>query len=182
MKNLMPPARHCRGFTLIELTVVTGIIAILGALALPSYRDFIESARTAEALVLYDAMREDVQILSQSAGLDPCNWQFTRDNKNMEDSQTLYIRDKINTRLSYELKRNLFFSVLTKFAQPTSAYATSTSAPLMVQFGGVGAMQIARTRLLAEEFKRIGKFNRWERETKTFVAFTVFLGNCAKKP
>jgi hypothetical protein len=70
---------------------------------------------------------------------------------------------------------------LTKFIEQVSTRNPAASAsPLLVQFGGVGEAQISRTRLLAEEFKRLGKFNRWERETKTYVAFSVLIGNCSQ--
>lgn len=44
-------ARH-RGFTLIELMVVTAIIGILAAIAVPAYRDYIAKAQAAEAFSL----------------------------------------------------------------------------------------------------------------------------------
>lgn len=38
-----------KGFTIIELMIVVGIVAILVALALPSYTDYIRKAKRAEA-------------------------------------------------------------------------------------------------------------------------------------
>ncbi|MFG6447828.1 type IV pilin protein [Roseateles sp. BYS180W] len=45
--------RHCstnRGFTLIELLIAIAIAAILAAVALPSYQDYIRRTRVTEAL------------------------------------------------------------------------------------------------------------------------------------
>ncbi len=50
MKNrLKPTARGVFGFTLVELMIVVGIVAILVALALPSYQAFVRKANRGEA-------------------------------------------------------------------------------------------------------------------------------------
>ena len=182
MGKILRNARHNRGFTLIELVFAVGIVGILGALALPSYRDYLNNARASKVLLVYDAMREDVQILTQSSGLDPCNWQVNW-SQGVFDRQTDFIRTKINSRIALELDRKVWNMTLSQFMMPDYApgVATSAAAPLMVRFGGVGAANVATARRLAEDFKRIGKFNRWEREAKTYVSFSVFLGDCKPK-
>jgi type IV pilus assembly protein PilE len=48
---MTPPtnSRTSRGFTLIELMIVVAIVAILAAVAYPTYRDSVERARRADA-------------------------------------------------------------------------------------------------------------------------------------
>lgn len=47
-RSLRGPMRHA-GFTLIELMITVAIVAILAAVAYPSYRDYIERSRQSEA-------------------------------------------------------------------------------------------------------------------------------------
>jgi len=58
----MPHAlQRQRGFTLIEVMIAVGIIAILSAIALPSYRDYIIRGRLVDATNGLNTMKADME-------------------------------------------------------------------------------------------------------------------------
>ena len=55
------PGRLQRGFTLIEVMIVVAIVAILAAVAIPSYRDYILRGQLVDATTLLSTFRANME-------------------------------------------------------------------------------------------------------------------------
>lgn len=65
--------RHSRGFTLIELMIVVAIIAVLAAIALPAYQDFVIRSQIAEALQVAAGPKVAVADYYHAKGVAPAS-------------------------------------------------------------------------------------------------------------
>ncbi len=60
-----------RGFTLIEILVTVAILAILAAVALPSYQNYVIRSKMVEAYMLMDSLRPEVEEYFEVNGVMP---------------------------------------------------------------------------------------------------------------
>ena len=72
--HIMQRQRETSGFTLIELMIVVAIIAILAAIAIPAYQNYLIRAQVSEGFSLADSVKVAVwEYYASSGKLPPSN-------------------------------------------------------------------------------------------------------------
>ena len=67
----MSPQRAARGFTLIELMIVVAIIAVLAAIAIPAYQDYLIRSQVSEGISLTTGAKTGVWDFVANTGRYP---------------------------------------------------------------------------------------------------------------
>ncbi len=79
--------RGCGGITLIELMIAIAIIATLAAIALPAYRDYVETAAVgvlAAEIATMEPFQQDTRLRTGSYGIG--TWDFATDDTSLTDA------------------------------------------------------------------------------------------------
>jgi type IV pilus assembly protein PilA len=67
----MKTAQSLQGFTLLEVMVVTAIIGVLAAIALPAYQSYSARTKVSEAILAMSACRSTITEIYQAGGTAP---------------------------------------------------------------------------------------------------------------
>lgn len=67
----------CNGFTLLELTVVVVILAVLAAVLIPSVGNMLDKAKTTQVLRMVENLREACNMYYKDMGDFPAEWEVS---------------------------------------------------------------------------------------------------------
>lgn len=65
--------KNNKGFTLVEILIVVAIVGVLAAIAIPSYRYFLETARRTSSIAALDTLRSEMEGYAADQGSYPSN-------------------------------------------------------------------------------------------------------------
>lgn len=88
------------GFSLVELVVVIAVLAILSAVAIPTFTGVIRKARQAGAMAFVDAVLKTAFIFETENGRWPNSWTELASNSSAIDANSLESCAKYNARCS----------------------------------------------------------------------------------
>jgi general secretion pathway protein G len=80
-----------RGFTLVELIVVTAIISILAAISIPEYQHYVNTTKTTRAIGEIRTLNTEINAFYIDNGKYPINWVELRSNVLNDPWQRPYV-------------------------------------------------------------------------------------------
>ncbi len=101
------------GFTIVELLLVLGIIAVLIVIALPMYRSFVDRAKIVQTAMALDTVRKDMEVYYNDNSRYPSSIDFTdftdQSGKKILNEQTrLDLKKKVFSWESYMLTGTIY--------------------------------------------------------------------------
>ena len=92
--------KHNNGFSLIELVVVIAVLAILSAVAIPSFTRVMRKARQSAALAFVDSVLKTAIVFNSENGRWPNSWNEFAQNSSAINASDLESCSKYNARCS----------------------------------------------------------------------------------
>ena len=92
--------KKLNGFSLIELIIVVAVLAILSAIAIPSYTSIVRKARQSVALAFVNQILTAAAVHNSKNGSLPTSWDDLINGNSPVDASTLESCSKYNSRCS----------------------------------------------------------------------------------
>lgn len=146
------------GFTLLELMFTIAIVALLGAVAVPTYDYFLRKSQASEVLLSYDALRESIQAELALGAVSDCS--------------TLADRTRVSLGHDYV---DLSLVLETSGSQTDAGYHPALHVCASNDCQGIEGVSIANA--LHDEFSLTGSISPGAVLTESIVSFSVPIGS-----
>ncbi|MBE9503815.1 MAG: prepilin-type N-terminal cleavage/methylation domain-containing protein [Proteobacteria bacterium] len=123
--------KNSKGFTLIELLIVVGIIAILAAIAIPTYMKYVDRAKLISSVATMDVIKHDLELYNNDNGRYPgiINFPaFTDGSGNLVllSASVSAVNEKINAWNSYNLLAGNSYELIAEAKDSSNTVITLT--------------------------------------------------------